>query len=207
MFKQMFDASNEFRSCGMFLSGAAGIRAVPNSEAQLVLVEMVLPDFCGIDCARALASRKPGLKITLVTPFRDRGLLRRALAAGISDCLIKPLHSAQCMATLRLATWFTPRVPRSNNSNGLILLTGPDRKVTGTTITEREERVMACFSEGLLYKEIAERVGVNLAVLKKVQHRLFLKLGVHKGTEAVAKWRLLCTHQGPPLQSVRRKCD
>jgi DNA-binding NarL/FixJ family response regulator len=189
MCKQMFGASGEFRSCGLFAGGAAAIRAIPHSEARLALVEMVLPDLCGIRCVRELALRKPDLRVVLATSLREPALLLRALAAGVSDCLITPVHPGQCLATLRLAIWRPTLSGEFNRSGRFILPTNSGHKGPGASLTEREQRIMACLAEGLFYKEIAPRLDVSYAVLRKLQHRLFLKLRVHKGTEAVARWR------------------
>jgi DNA-binding NarL/FixJ family response regulator len=185
----MFGASEEFCSCGLFSSGAAAIRAIPHSEAVLVLVEMVLPDVCGIKCARDLAAHRPDLRIILATPLYEPVLLRRALTAGIRDCLITPVQPGQCLATLRLANWRPAKLTMPNDSERSIPPTNSNEKGPGTSLTEREQRVVAGLAEGMYYKAIADLLRVSPAVLKKVQHRLFLKLGVHKGTQAVAKWR------------------
>lgn len=43
-----------------------------------------------------------------------------------------------------------------------------------------EEELLACLGEGLLYKEIEERLHLSHTALRKRQHRLHAKLAAHK---------------------------
>jgi LuxR family maltose regulon positive regulatory protein len=56
-------------------------------------------------------------------------------------------------------------------------------------LSYREEEVLACLGEGLLYKEIAERLHLSHTALRKCQHRLYVKLGAQNRTEALNHWR------------------
>ncbi len=56
---------------------------------------------------------------------------------------------------------------------------------------------MECFSHGLMYKEIEDKLGLGSSALKRLQHGLFGKLGAHKAAEAVSKWQRL--KAGPML--------
>src|SRR5262249_1980962 len=62
---------------------------------------------------------------------------------------------------------------------------------SGVVLTEREEELMACLAAGLLYKEIADNLGISFSAVHQRQHRIFRKLRVSNRTEAVNKWREL----------------
>ena len=57
------------------------------------------------------------------------------------------------------------------------------------TLTMREIEVMTHLGNGLLYKEIADRMGISFAKVHKLQHKIFMKLNVNNRTEAVNKWK------------------
>lgn len=50
---------------------------------------------------------------------------------------------------------------------------------------------MTHLANGLLYKEIADRMNVSYGAVHKLQHKIFLKLRVSNRTEAAVKWRTL----------------
>jgi len=67
-------------------------------------------------------------------------------------------------------------------------------------LTDREEEVLACLGEGLLYKEIEERLRLSHTALRKRQHRVYAKLGAQNRTEALNRWRetrTTATEPGP----------
>ncbi len=55
-------------------------------------------------------------------------------------------------------------------------------------LTERESDVMACFARGLLYKEVANELGISYSAVHKHQHSIFVKLRAGNRTEAITKW-------------------
>jgi DNA-binding CsgD family transcriptional regulator len=58
-------------------------------------------------------------------------------------------------------------------------------------LTAREEDILACLAQGLQYKEIPDRLNISMALVKKLQQRIFHKLGVHSRTLAVNQWHKL----------------
>lgn len=57
-------------------------------------------------------------------------------------------------------------------------------------LTIRESEVMGHLGRGLLYKEIAAKMGISFAKVHKLQHRIFTKLRVGNRTEAINKWKI-----------------
>jgi len=54
-------------------------------------------------------------------------------------------------------------------------------------LTLRENEAMRHLGNGLLYKEIADNMGISFAELHKVQHEILVNLNVRNRTEAVDK--------------------
>jgi len=48
---------------------------------------------------------------------------------------------------------------------------------------------MECLADGLLYKEIEDKLWLSRSLLKKIQHKLFAKLGATNRTEAIKRWQ------------------
>ena len=55
-------------------------------------------------------------------------------------------------------------------------------------LTRRENDVIRCFSNGLLYKETADALNISYSAVHKHQHKAFLKLRVSNRSEAIRKW-------------------
>ena len=67
-------------------------------------------------------------------------------------------------------------VPPSNSSR------------THLPLSPREKEVMAGLAEGLLYKEISEKLGISYSAVHKYQHKIFEKFQVSNRSEAIRLW-------------------
>ena len=55
-------------------------------------------------------------------------------------------------------------------------------------LSQREQEVLDCLSQGFLYKEIAEKLGISYETVHTYIRRIYEKLQVRTRTEAVAKF-------------------
>ena len=55
-------------------------------------------------------------------------------------------------------------------------------------LTQRETDVMRLLAHGLLYKEIADQLGMSYSAVQKHQHNIFKKFGLNNRSEATRKW-------------------
>lgn len=52
-------------------------------------------------------------------------------------------------------------------------------------LSPRETEIMELLAEGLLYKEVAERLDLTLGTVKQYAHGIYQKLGAQNRTEAI----------------------
>ena len=64
---------------------------------------------------------------------------------------------------------------------------GPSPKPT-ENLSEREQEVLDCLSQGFLYKELADKLGISYETVHTYIRRIYEKLQVRTRTEAVAKF-------------------
>jgi DNA-binding NarL/FixJ family response regulator len=68
---------------------------------------------------------------------------------------------------------------------------GLAKKSPGTyflPLSPREREVLAALAEGLLYKEISQKLGISYAAVHKHQHNIFKKMRVTNRSEATRVW-------------------
>jgi RNA polymerase sigma factor (sigma-70 family) len=62
---------------------------------------------------------------------------------------------------------------------------------TNSLLSQREKEVLELLAKGLLYKEIAQQLGVTSETIKKHLKNIYQKLHVQNKIEAINKFRLL----------------
>ncbi len=179
--------SNEFRLGRVFRTASAALRAVPTLPVGIVLAAAVLPDGCGVRCARAMRAVRPDLKCVIIGGRAEANLVWHAGGVGIDGWLVTPLDQGQCLATLRLlAGRLAAERRRTRGLAGIAGCTNPGHCCC--RLEPREERFLACLDQGLLYKEIEDRLRLSHTALRKLQHRAFEKLEARTRSEAVNRW-------------------
>ena len=181
----------EFYSCGFFSSANEAIDALSDSTIHVLMVNVDLPDLCGIKCAWKLASLKLGLKKVLMLSLDNPIFLNLAAASGFHACLIKPFDFGQCLATLRFVSHDGGKQIHAAIPDSADLLQVNRARSNRIELTHREEDVLSCLSQGLSHKEIEDELRISKALLKKFLLRIYKKLDARNHVEAINAWRLL----------------
>jgi len=164
--------------------------AIRASDAELALIEMVLPDACGILLARELLEARENLRTIVVTAVREPLPVECAYAAAIDDFLAKPATANQFLASMRFVTCGLrpPQLP--SHRLGVPVVEDAPRP----QLREVEQKVLACMAQGALYKEIRDQLGITNSQLRRAQHAIFVKFQAQNRTEAVMRWQGLRSH-------------
>jgi PAS domain S-box-containing protein len=83
--------------------GSAALAAFQSDRIDAVIADEVMPGITGTQLARALRGRRADLPIVLVSGYSGPMLTERALAAGITEVLKKPVQSRELAAALARA--------------------------------------------------------------------------------------------------------
>lgn len=188
---QILNSSDEFHGCGLYSEAAQAARVTARLEAHLFLVEHALPDACGIRFARDFLSQRPQVRVVLISSQRHPFFVHCGAEVGIEAWLVQPLDRDQCLATLRFVA---QRMRLSLEAEGrrVPVEERATRSLTdehsSAALTLREKQVLGLRAAGLLYKEVADRLHVSPAVVRKNIHRAFHKLHAANRAEALATW-------------------
>ena len=137
-------------------------RWLPRSCA---IVDMNLPGLDGTQIQAELARRDTLLPIVFLTGHGDR-----AIKAGASDFLSKPVSSAALLASVEAALNESERL---NSRIGDTV----DAAVRLASLTEREQDVLRLAVEGLANKVIARELGISHRTVEIHKARIMQKTG------------------------------
>ena len=182
--KSILENAEEFGCVGCFSNATDALVEIPRVRPEIALMDIRLPDLSGIECTRRLKPLTPRLKVIMVSGFLDSSSIKESRQAGADNYLTKPISMEQCLATLRFTAFGPPRFERKPRE--LKPTTShPGPSGTPGLLTARETAVMKCLAQGLRYKEIEDELHLSHAVVKKLQHRAYVKLGASSCIEAL----------------------
>jgi two-component system, NarL family, response regulator LiaR len=189
----ILEEAEEFEPAGCYHGGEEALSGILSKPPDVVLMDIRLPDVSGIECTRRLTATLPGLRVVMISALDDRRTMEEAIQAGCHGYLTKPFGASQCLAMLRCAL-------STQRAGAVTALASADqcplRRRKGQTIcfhiSTREVEVLEALTEGLLYKQIEDKLRVSESLAHKLVNRVFRKLRVHNRQEAVSRW-LICS--------------
>lgn len=153
------------------------------TDADLLLLDIRLPDGNGIDIARKLAEEKSSLKILVLSAENDPSTITNFLEAGINGFISKNAPSQELFTAIDYiiedGEYFGKDISK------LIRDIRVAKKSAKEPFTDRENEIIALCSEGLTAKEIAEKMHINVATVNTHKNNIFKKLGINNSVELV----------------------
>jgi len=170
-------------------NGHAALSRIPKCTPDLVIMDIQLPDMTGIECTAKLKRLLPRTLIMMFTIRDDEEQIFRALEAGASGYILKGTEPSEMFRALREmargGSPMTPEIARKvvqsfHKTESAASLTEP--------LTPREKEVMNALVEGLMSKEIADRLSINIETVNFHLKQIYQKMHVRSRTEAVVKY-------------------
>jgi DNA-binding NarL/FixJ family response regulator len=131
----------------------------------------------------------PKVQVMMLTVYEDTENIFNALAAGASGYMLKRTPRAELLDAIREVhrggSPMTTHIARMVVQSFLKPVT---KSETTADLSPREKEVLDCLAQGLMYKEIAEKIGVTYETVHTYIRRIYEKLQVRTRTEAVAKF-------------------
>lgn len=163
----------------------ATLNAEPDTD--LVLLDLHMPGSMGLSGLAALRGQHPGVAVLVVSAHDEPRIVRRVLdhgAAGFIPKSASPVEIGQAIrSVLDCGSWLPPGLAASVAA----LPADPadtDLASRLARLTEQQSRVLALLAEGLLNKQIADRLSIQERTVKAHVTAIFEKLRVRNRTQA-----------------------
>jgi DNA-binding NarL/FixJ family response regulator len=158
----------------------------PSEPPSVILMDIGLPGIDGIAGIGEIKNRVPECSILILTVFEDDDKIFRALKAGASGYLLKSESIVKVNEAIELvlegAAPINPRIA----SRVLAMFAEQPPAKPDYGLTEREKSVLDCMTRGLVRKQTAIELDLNIHTVDYVMRRIYKKLHVNGATEAVA---------------------
>lgn len=159
--------------------------SVPASP-DVILLDLRLPGMGGLDALPLFTSSAPQTKVIVLTQSDSESDVLRAITLGAAGYLLKSSTIIQIKEGIRTVidggASLDPRVAKFLLKTLQTRL--PTAKAEGL-LSDRELETLTLLGEGLVKKEIADRLGITYPTVDSHVQRIYEKLQVHNAPAAI----------------------
>jgi len=187
--EKAINASPSLRCVCACETGATALEQIPRTIPQVVLMDLQLPDYSGIECISRLKNKLPDTQFMVFTVHEDSEEIFKALEAGASGYLLKRTPPKDILTAIR--DLYQGGAPMSSEIARKVVsrfrkepLAHPEIQV----LSPRQEEILRLLAQGHVPKEIAEKLGITVETVRSYLKLIYQKLHVRSRTEAVIKF-------------------
>ena len=177
----------EVTAGGDLAFGHAWLDGEGTGAPSIALVDLVLPDGCGIDLIRRMADRHPGVTPVVVSIYDDDAHLFDAIAAGAQGYLLKDEGADVLVGRLREIATGEPPLSPSIARRILGHFHQPPEACDWSKrelLTPRETEVLALLGRGLRIGDAAQSLGLTRHTVAGYVKIIYSKLNISSRAEA-----------------------
>jgi DNA-binding NarL/FixJ family response regulator len=176
-------AQPDFEVVGDAANGQEALRKAKLTLPDVVLMDISMPHMNGLEAMANLRKQVPNAKVLILTMHDSKEYIAQVVRSGARGYLLKDSAPAELVSAIKAVhgteVYFSPSV-----SKVLIeeMADGNKRSLDAPApppLTDREREVLSLIAEGLLNKQIADRLGIGVRTIETHRERIMRKLDIH----------------------------
>jgi DNA-binding NarL/FixJ family response regulator len=160
-------------------TGRQGIDCFRRQGADVILIDLRLPDMSGIEAMLAIRAEFPDARCIILTTFELNDDIRRALAEGAQGYLLKSMLPRELVEAIREVHAGKKKIPSQ-------IAAKLAEHYSDEQLSHREVEVLRHLLEGNRNRDIAEKLYITEETVKAHMKHIMEKLGANDRTQALA---------------------
>ena len=172
-------AAEDFEIVGEVSVGSQVVPAVRETDPDVVLLDLRMPELDGLACLERLRKHDPRIAVVILSSYSDEAQIEAARVGGARGYVVKTVEPVDLPSVLRkalgggpFAVWGAKEEPQAATVAG------------GITLSEREGAVLGAVARGLSNREIGRQLWISEQTVKFHLRNVYRKLGISSRTEA-----------------------
>ena len=184
--RRLLETDERVTVVGEARSAEEGLDQLQTLEADVVVLDIRLPGMDGVEATGHFKARHPEVKVVIVSSFGDEYLMP-SIEAGADGYMLKPSPSAGLVQGVLQAAAGQPPIDASLTKRLLSRVSDGSKAGGKLSLSPRQHELLVHVTEGYVSKEIASRLCISHATLKRELKNIFNLLGVNDRAHAVAE--------------------
>lgn len=177
----LIDAQADMQVVGEAASGRGVTDAVSRAGADVVVMDLSMPDLSGIRATEELRRMSINAKVLALTRHSEHGYLQQMLQAGATGYALKQTAAETLIEAIRTVArggmYFDPAVA-GKVTETFASRRSPSSSPDHHSLTSREQQIVTMVAHGYTNKEIASSLGITVKTVESHKSRIMQKLGI-----------------------------
>ncbi|MET0520450.1 MAG: response regulator transcription factor [Jiangellaceae bacterium] len=181
--REILEAQDDMSVVGEAGDSASAVALAAEKRPDVILLDVEIPGEDVTVTLGRLRSHTPDSHVIILSMYDGPQLLRSLLAAGVRGYLLKSVHRQELVAAIRSVHSDEGRIVLAVSRESLAQAEGPAADLLST----REREVLELTAQALSNTQIASRLRLTEATVKRHLRNIFVKLGAVSRIDAVNK--------------------
>jgi DNA-binding NarL/FixJ family response regulator len=168
---------------GLVLAGegatsAETLRKVPESEVDVLLLDLEMPGRGGLDVLRELKQLLPGIGVVILSHYPEDPYAVRAIQAGASSFLTKVTPPEKLVEAIKKVAKGERHISEEVAEQLAFYVGGERRDKPHELLSHREFQVLCMIGKGMTVSEIAGELALSVKTISTYRSRLLEKMSL-----------------------------
>ncbi|CAN5124112.1 response regulator transcription factor [soil metagenome] len=164
-------------------NGYEALDLIDKKDADICILDINMPLLDGIEAARLIKEKKPGLKIIILTNYNDKEFITEMLQIGVSGYILKNSTRQELIEAINKVAagglYFSNEVHNSIMENYLKHLNRKKEYDEAVILTQREVDVLQLLGKGYNNEKIANELGISYRTVETHRKNMMQKTKSH----------------------------
>jgi two-component system nitrate/nitrite response regulator NarL len=182
-----------FQIVGTATNGLDALQMIVAQQPVLALVDFQMPIMTGLEVAQKLNDLHSTTKLVLLTSFKEKSLIKKALELKIAGYIVKDEPLSEILKGLQHVikgeTFF------SKSLHQIIEVTLKQDQFKINLLTPSERTILRLVAKNLSSKEIGDTLSISIRTVQKHRSNIILKLDLPPSIDPLHLW----IHENPEI--------
>jgi DNA-binding NarL/FixJ family response regulator len=182
--REILETQEDMSVVGEAADSDTAVALAERMRPDIILLDIEIPGADVADTIRELRKRSPQSRVIILSMYESPELVQAALDAGVHGYLLKSIHWQELAVAIRAIRSERDRIILGVSRASL---RNVQQEPALSMLSTREREVLDLVAQALSSGQIASRIGLTEATVKRHLRNIFVKLGATSRLDAVNK--------------------
>lgn len=178
--RAMLMGNKSFKVLTDLASGHELFEYLKTCVPDIVVLDIAMPEMNGVEITEKLSQQYPGIRVLILSANASEDWIIAAVRAGAMGFLPKDCAREEFLKALNYTAkgenYYGESIAAIIYRSYVSILKKKDNSTETEQLTERESEVLKAFSEGLSFKEIADKLCISTRTVESHKNNILQKL-------------------------------